>query len=106
MNHLAVHIGQADISSLVRMDQPLVIDSQEVQDGRIEIMNVDRIASDVVGEVVGFTMHMPLFDPATCEEHAEAARVMVAAIVLLGEPTLTVDGPAELSTPDHQRVIE
>ena len=106
MNHLAVHIGQADISSLVRMNQPLVIDSQQVQDGRIEIMNMDRIARDVVGKVVGFTMHMALFDPATCEKHAEAARVMVAAIVFLGQAALTVNGPAELTTPDHQGVIE
>src|SRR5207247_9785113 len=36
----------------------------------------------------------------------EAARMVVAAVVVLGQGPLTVDSPAELAAPDDQRVFQ
>ena len=32
--------------------------------------------------------------------------MMIAAVVVVGQPALAVDGAAEFAAPDHQRVVE
>lgn len=106
MDNLTVYIRETIIASLVRVDQLLMVDSQKMQDGCVEIVNMDRILGDVVGEVICFTVYMTLLDPASSEKDAETAWVVVASIVFLGESALAINGTAKLTTPDHQCVIE
>ena len=61
---------------------------------------------DVVAEVVGLAVDDAALDAAAGQPHAEVARVMVAAVVVLGQRALRVDGAAELAAPDDQRVVE
>jgi hypothetical protein len=49
-----MNIGQSEVSSLKPVRQPLVIDPQAMQDGGVEVMHVDRVARDVVAEIIGF----------------------------------------------------
>ena len=49
---------------------------------------------------------MPRLDAAAGQPDGEAARMMVAAVVVGGQLALAVDGPAELAAPDDQRVVE
>ena len=53
-NDVAVHVGKSETASLIFEGEPLVIDPHQVQDGGIEVVNVDGVAGDVVPEVVGF----------------------------------------------------
>ena len=106
MDNLTVHIRETIIASLVREDQLLMVDAQKMQDGRVEIVNMDRVLGDVVGEIICFTVHMTLLDPASSEKDAETAWVVVASVVFLGESALAINGTAKLTTPDHQRVVE
>ena len=62
--------------------------------------------TDVVAVIVGLAVGHAGLDAAAGHPHGEAARVMVAAIVLAGELPLAIDGAAELAAPDHQRVVE
>ncbi|MEY4166252.1 MAG: hypothetical protein RIR52_76, partial [Acidobacteriota bacterium] len=44
-------IGEAEVAPLVFVGQARVIEPQGVEDRRVEVMDVDRIADDVVAEV-------------------------------------------------------
>lgn len=46
-HHIAVHVRQTEVASLVTIRQFLVIESQQVEDGRVQIMNVNRLFSDI-----------------------------------------------------------
>jgi hypothetical protein len=71
----------------------------------VQIVDVDRVAGDVVGKVVGLADRNSRLDPPAGQPEGEAARVMVAAVVVGGEASLAIDGAAELASPDHQRVV-
>ena len=102
-HHLAVDIGQSILPPLVLEQESFMIDPQQVQDRRVEIVNVDRILGDVVREVVGASMDMALFHPRPGEHRREATRMMVAAALLFG--SLGIDRSPELSSPDDKRVL-
>src|SRR5207344_2238736 len=68
--------------------------------------DVHRVFDDVVGELVRLTVHRPAFHTAARHPEAEAAWVMVAAVVGRRELPLRVDRPPELAAPDDEGVIE
>src|SRR6185436_3739288 len=45
-------------------------------------------------------------DPAAGEPVREAPRMMIAAVVVLGERALAVDRATEFTRPHHERVVE
>src|SRR5437660_1022860 len=101
-----MHVGQAMMPSPELESQPRVVDAQAVQHGRVQIMHVNRIGRDVVAELIGLAEAQTALDAAASQPEGEAARMMVAAVILRGQLALTVDGPAELAAPDYQRVVE
>src|SRR5262249_24498397 len=74
--------------------------------GGVEVVDVDGVLNDVVAVVVGLAVDDARLDAAAGQPEGEAAAVVVAAVVVPGQPTLAVDGAAELAAPDHQRVVE
>lgn len=50
-------VGQAEIAALETVGQLGVVQTQLVKDRRLKIMHVNRVASDIVGIVVGFTVY-------------------------------------------------
>ena len=87
--------------------QAFVVDAEEVQVRRLEVVDVDGVFGWVVGEVVGLAVGEAALHAATGHPDGEDVGVMVAA-----ERFLVVDVPlaersaAELAAPDDQRVVE
>jgi hypothetical protein len=54
--NLTVNVGQPVIAALEFVSQAPVVDSQQVQNGRIEVVYVDGIACDIVAKVVGLAI--------------------------------------------------
>jgi len=81
LDNPAVHVGDAEVSPLELVGQPGVIEAQQVQDRRFQVVDFDRVADDVVREIVGLTMSLARLDPAARQPDGKAARVMVAAVV-------------------------
>jgi glycosyltransferase involved in cell wall biosynthesis len=52
-NNSAVHVGEAVAPSLKFVSQPLVVDPQQVHDRRVQVVNVQPVAGDVVAQFVG-----------------------------------------------------
>ena len=48
-----MHVGQAKMAALKFVGQAFVVDAEQVQDGRLEVVDVDWVFGRVVGEVVG-----------------------------------------------------
>ena len=59
-HQLSMHIGQPVLASLVLEGQLLVVDAQQMENRRIEVMHMDRVLCNVVAEIIGAAMHMPL----------------------------------------------
>ena len=105
-DHLAVHVGQPVVPALVLERQLGVVDPQAMQDRGVQVMDVDGVASDVVAEVVGRAVSDAGLDAAAAQPDREAARMVVAAVIVRGQCALAIDGPAEFAAPDDQRVVE
>src|SRR5262249_22247714 len=53
LDDLAVHVGQAIVATLETVGEFLVVEAEQVQDARLQVVHVDRIVSDTEAEVVG-----------------------------------------------------
>ena len=61
---MAVHVGQPPVDAVVAERQPGVIDAQEVQDGRVQVVAVRGVFDGLVRPfVAGAVGHAP-FDAA------------------------------------------
>lgn len=72
----------------------------------MEIVNVHRIAHDVVAVGVGFTVDESRSNAAAGQPHGKTARVMISTVIIDRKFALAVARAAELASPDDQRIIE
>src|SRR5580698_1726975 len=73
-----------------------------MQDGSVQIMNMDFIFNNVKPKLVRFTQHQPRLDASTCHPHRESIRMMIAPIVSALYHRCAPEFPA----PDHQSIIQ
>lgn len=97
LHHLPMHVRQPEVAALEAVDEAGVVDAEAVEGGGLEVVDVDRVFDDVVAVVVGFAVGDARLDAAAGHPEGEAAAVVVAAVVGLGEGPLGVDGAAELA---------
>ena len=98
--------GEPHVQPLRLERQAAVIDAQTVQDGGIHVVNVNGVLDDVVAEIVRLSVADALLDAAAGHPYREAARVMIAAVILARQLALTISRPTKLSAPHNQRLIE
>ena len=75
-----MHVGQAEVAAGVAIGELLVVEAQEVQDRRVQVVNVDAIFDGVPAEFVGRPVRPPRLHAAAGQPHREAERMMVAAV--------------------------
>src|SRR3712207_6828604 len=79
LHQTSVDIRQTEVPALEKKREFGMVDTETVQDRRLQVMNVDRIGHDVVAEIVRFADHRAgLYAPAR-HPHRETPRMMVAA---------------------------
>jgi hypothetical protein len=101
-----VHVGQPEVTPLELVGQLLVIDPQQAQHRRMQIVHIDWILDDVVAEVVGAADGDARLDAAACEPHRERAGMMVAAEEFRAVARLVHRCAPELAAPHDERVVE
>ena len=101
-----LHAGELLVEPQMAVGEPLVIETEQVQDRGMEVADVHWVLDDVVGEVVGLAVDPSPLRAAAGHPHREAPWVVVAAVVVFGESTLGIDGATKLTSPDYQRVVE
>ena len=100
------YASELGIETLEFEVEAIVINAHAIQHGGVEVEDADRIAQNVVAEVIRFADGHAGLDAAACEENGEAARVVIAAVVVLRQGSLRVDGATKFPTPDDQGIIE
>jgi hypothetical protein len=55
-NHLAVNIGEPEISTLESVRQPLMMDAHLMQQGGLKIMHVNWVVHGIHAEVICLTV--------------------------------------------------
>ena len=64
VDHHPADVGQAEVAALGLVRQSGVVQAQEVEDRRLEVVDVDRVLGDVEPQVVGRPQGDPGLDPA------------------------------------------
>ena len=80
--HLACDVREPEVAPFKPMRQLLVIETEQPQDRRLQVVHMDRRLCDAVAEFVRRPHHGSLLDAAASEQHREAMRVMVAPALL------------------------
>ena len=52
-DHVAVNVGQAVVAAAVAVGQLLVVEAHQVQDRRVQVVDVDLVLDGVPAELVG-----------------------------------------------------
>ena len=92
--------------ALELVSQLVVVDAEAVQNCRVEVAHRNRILDHVVAVVIGLAVGDARAHAAARHPCGEAARMMVAAVVLLRQAALAVNRAPKFARPDHQRVVQ
>jgi len=101
VNHVTMNIGQPEIASCIAIGKPFVIQSEKVEDGRVQVVKMDLVLDRIIAVVIRGTVLEARFDASTGHPHGKCFWVMVPSVGALGGR-----GPAELAAPKHKRVLE
>jgi len=100
-NDGTVDVGEAMVAAAVTVGQALVVESEAVEEGGVEIVDVDRVLHGLAPEIVGLPMDQASADAASGHPDGETLMVVVAAVVLAA-----VGGASEFASPEHEGVFE
>ena len=64
LHHLPMHIGQPEVAPGVAVRQLRVVEAEQVQDRRVQIMHVDLLLDGLVAELVGGAINRAALDAA------------------------------------------
>ena len=95
-------VGEAEVAALESRGELGVIEAELVEDGRVEVVDVDFVLDCVKAEVVGLAVVDTAFDAAAGEPHGEGVRVVIAAI----SAALGHGGATEFAAEDDEGVFE
>ena len=106
MNHVSVDVRQAEFSPPELVDQTPMVDAEQVQHRRVEIMNVDDVLLGVVTELVRSTVRETSPDAAARHPHGESLDVVVAAGALCHRRAAELTAPDDESFVEHAALLE
>ena len=100
VDDVAVDIGQPEVAAAVAISQTLVVESDQVQNRGVQVMDVDLVLGDVKAELVGGTISCSRLHPSSGQPHRKGVRMMIPASSLSGWCA------AKLATPNDECFIE
>src|SRR3954451_22303588 len=77
-----------------------------MQDGRVQVVQVNRVFGDVVTEVVGAAVFHAAADTAAGQPDGKTAAVMVAAHARIAELALAEDRAAKFRVEEHEGILQ
>ncbi len=88
-------------AAFVGVHEAGVVDAHEVENGGVQVVDVQLVLDGAEAEVVGGADGGAGFDATARHPHREAGRIVVAAVAFLAHRRA-----AELTAPDDERLIE
>ena len=94
------------MAPLVLEGETLMVDPKEVENGGLQVVDMDGVFNDVYSVVVGLPVTETCFYTTPGEPVGKAIGVMISAVVGASQFALAVYGSPEFSTPDNKRVFQ
>src|SRR5262245_33039769 len=94
---VTMYIGQAEVAAAEAIGQLLVIQAEQMENGRMQVVEVADVLDGVNAQLVGRSVHGAALDAAARQPDAETLGMMIAAIASRG-----VGSPAKLARPEDQ----
>lgn len=69
VDNCSMHVCEPELPSLKAVCQPFVIQAEAMKDGRLQIVDVNRILCDVEGKIIGLAVNEAGFYAATRQPH-------------------------------------
>ena len=82
-----------------------MIDTQQMQDCSIQVMNVNRIFAEVLTEIIRFGVRHSWCDTTTCHPGRKTTWVVIPPAVFFTQISLAIHRPSKLTSPDYQRIV-
>ena len=104
-----MNIREPEVAAGVAIGEAFVIETEEVKNGRVEVVDVDRVFDHVHSQLIGRAINHTPFHAAASQKHRECGVVMIASGFLLFLVVLadfSVGRASEFAAPDDQRVVE
>jgi len=101
---VSVHVGETEVPSCVAVSELFVVESHDVQDGGMEVVDVDQVFHNVVTDVVGFAVNHAAAYISAGQPAGERVGVMRAGFGSLA--VLGPGGAAEFGAEDEQGFFE
>src|SRR5260370_15911316 len=96
-----MEIREAHIAAAKAVSQPFVVDSQEMEQGGVQVVNLDLVFDDEVAVVVGGAVDGSALAAATGQPDRETKGIVIAAVRALGHGCT-----AELTAPQDQGLLQ
>ncbi|MFT6576443.1 MAG: hypothetical protein ACJA16_004652 [Akkermansiaceae bacterium] len=78
VHHLSVDIGETEIPSTISISERLMIESEQVEHRRVQVVEVDLVLHRFVAKLVGFAISKATADTAPRHEDGVARRIVVS----------------------------
>ena len=95
-------IRQSEIATGIMIGQPLVIDAHQMQNRRVQIMDVNLILHRAETKFIRFPVYGAPFDATAGQPHTESEWIMIAPV----NPPLRSRSASKLAPPDNQCFIQ
>ena len=79
LDHLSSDVGEAEAAAVVGVGEFFVIESELVENGGVDVVNVGFVDGGVVADFIRLAVADPAFDSASGHPGGEAVRVVIAA---------------------------
>ena len=79
MNDLTVNIGQTEVTSRIPVGQSFVIESQQVQNCRVQVMGARRLFHGLESEFIRGSVGRSAAHSSPCKPDAETVVIMVSS---------------------------
>lgn len=99
-------IGESIVSSGEAPGQAFVIDTKLVQNGGLQVVNVNGLFGDIETEVIGASVYVSSANAASGEPDTERLRMMVASVGLLPATDFAHGSATEFAGHDDKCFIE
>jgi hypothetical protein len=101
IDDVAVDVGEAAVDAVVPKCQLLVIDPEEMENGRVHVIAIGRVFHCLVGPFIALAVGDAALHAAARKPRRERERIVIAAFA-----SLAAGHAAELGRPEDDRVVK
>ena len=104
-----MNIGEPEVTANLVKGRSRVVHAEQVQHGRVQVVNVDFAFDHAVAQVIGLAVREVAFHAAASHPGTEALGQMFATVLVdrsRANQVLAPRSTAELAAPQHERVVE